>query len=184
MNSQARFWLFLYMDQVLRSTIGLFTSEGVPWHEAVNIGNTTLIYLIVLESVANPDYGPIFSGFLGMTLVGLLYLSVGMLTSSLTSNQTVAFLSTLFILVLWQLTTTTGASALGPGHRSGIGAHRSRRCATARRRVCALRARPGPMFGIREGTPNGQLSSRPPRPGLRASRSGGAGPCARRVAPP
>jgi gliding motility-associated transport system permease protein len=74
----------------------------------------TLLYLPLLEYFADPDYGPIFSGFLGMAMVGLLYLSVGMLASSLTSNQTVAFLSTLFLLVIWQLATTSGASALGP----------------------------------------------------------------------
>ncbi|MFG0256649.1 MAG: ABC transporter permease [Phycisphaerales bacterium JB043] len=80
----------------------------------------TLLYLIVLESVANPDYGPILSGFLGMTLVAMLYLSVGMLASSLTSNQTVAFLSTLFALVLWQLATTSGAAALGPPYDGAL----------------------------------------------------------------
>jgi ABC-2 type transport system permease protein len=112
-------------EQRLGSLDGLRSAPVSDWHIVVGkyIGAAlfmvtmlapTLVYLLIMESVADPDYGPIFSGFLGMTLVALLYLSVGMLASSLTSNQTVAFLSTLFILVLWQLATTSGAAALGP----------------------------------------------------------------------
>ena len=73
----------------------------------------TLVYVLVLEAVSSPDYGPILSGYLGMALVGLLYLSIGMLASSLTSNQTVAFLTTLFFLLLLRFATVQGATMVG-----------------------------------------------------------------------
>jgi len=38
----------------------------------------------------NPDPGPVFTGYLGLLLVGLAYLSVGIFCSSLTDNQIIA----------------------------------------------------------------------------------------------
>jgi ABC-2 type transport system permease protein len=73
----------------------------------------TLVYVLVLEAVSNPDYGPIVTGYLGMALVGMLYLAVGLLASSLTNNQTVAFLATLFFLLIARLATTQGPAYLG-----------------------------------------------------------------------
>lgn len=60
----------------------------------------TLIHVGVLELVANPDYGPILAGYSGLLLVGGLYLAVGTLFSSLTKNQVVAFLATLFFFLV------------------------------------------------------------------------------------
>lgn len=66
----------------------------------------TLVYPIVLTLVSNPapDIGPIIAGYLMLTLVGMLYLGIGMVASSLTASQTLAFLGTvmtlIFILVL------------------------------------------------------------------------------------
>ena len=57
-----------------------------------------LAQLVALECVSNPDYGPAFTGILGLVLVGGLYLAIGLLASSLTQNQVVAFLITVFIL--------------------------------------------------------------------------------------
>lgn len=59
----------------------------------------TLAFPIVLEFVSDPDYGPIASGYLGLVLAGFLYLSVGLLFSSLTSSQVLAFLGTLLFFV-------------------------------------------------------------------------------------
>lgn len=63
----------------------------------------TLAYVGVLEWLSRPDYGPIASGYLGLLLLGMLYLAVGALASSLTSSQTLAFLGTLFALLLLDL---------------------------------------------------------------------------------
>jgi ABC-2 type transport system permease protein len=45
-----------------------------------------------VERLGNPDWGVIFTGYLGCLLVAGLYLSIGMLFSALTKNQVVAFI--------------------------------------------------------------------------------------------
>ncbi len=62
------------------------------------------VYVGVLEWLSRPDYGPILSGYLGVVLLGGLYLAVGMLVSALTASQTLAFLGTLFALTLMEMT--------------------------------------------------------------------------------
>ena len=39
--------------EVTLTTGSSFTSNGVPWHEIVNIGDTTIIYLIVENKIIN-----------------------------------------------------------------------------------------------------------------------------------
>lgn len=50
----------------------------------------TLFYLAILFYYSNPDPGPVFSGYLGFILYGAAALAIGLLASSLTSNQIVA----------------------------------------------------------------------------------------------
>lgn len=73
----------------------------------------TLVYVVVLEWLAAPDYGPIAAGYLGLALTGMLYLSLGIVCSALTSSQVVAFLTTIFALLILRIGTTMGAAALG-----------------------------------------------------------------------
>ena len=58
----------------------------------------TGLYTILLFRLAHipPDIGPIICGYLCLLLLGLLYLALGTLASSLTSNSTLAFMITLF----------------------------------------------------------------------------------------
>lgn len=63
----------------------------------------SLVFVGVLEYLARPDYGAIGAGYLGLLLLGMLYLAVGTLASTLTSSQTLAFLGTLFGLLLLDL---------------------------------------------------------------------------------
>ena len=56
-----------------------------------------LIHLLALESVADPDYGPIISGLIGLVLVGALYLAIGVAVSAATDSQLVAYLLTVLI---------------------------------------------------------------------------------------
>jgi ABC-2 type transport system permease protein len=59
-------------------------------------------YAIVLAVYGNPDWGPIFSGYLGLLLLGGALVAVGLFTSSLTTNQIIAALLSLSVfLVLW-----------------------------------------------------------------------------------
>ncbi len=68
-----------------------------------------IVYLIILNSlylssgITIFNLGLLFSGFIGIILIGLFYISIGLLMSSLTSNQVVAAVSsfgTLFIILL------------------------------------------------------------------------------------
>ena len=59
----------------------------------------TLYYAILLVVFASPDPGPIYSGYLGLVLLAAAALSVGMLTSTLTSNQIVAAVVAMGILL-------------------------------------------------------------------------------------
>lgn len=63
----------------------------------------TLAYVGVLELLSRPDYGPVLSGYLGLLLLGMLYLAVGVLASACTASQTLAFLGTLFTLLMLDL---------------------------------------------------------------------------------
>ncbi|MCI0845527.1 MAG: ABC transporter permease subunit [Chloroflexi bacterium] len=59
----------------------------------------TLYYTLLLAVFANPDPGPIYSGYLGLVLLAAVGLSVGMLTTTLTSNQIVAAVVAMGILL-------------------------------------------------------------------------------------
>ena len=59
-------------------------------------------YAIVLGIYGYPDWGPIFSGYLGLVLLAAALVGVGLLTSTLTSNQIIAALLSLStFLLLW-----------------------------------------------------------------------------------
>jgi len=58
----------------------------------------TLLYVVVLRIYSQLDLGPIFSGYLGIMLVGALFVSVGLFCSSLTRSQVVAAVSAVAIL--------------------------------------------------------------------------------------
>lgn len=80
----------------------------------------TLIYLLLLALYGRPDLGPIFTGYLGIALVGALFISVGLFCSSLTRSQVVAAVmsaSILFLITIvpWWL---SSKAALGPTWRT------------------------------------------------------------------
>jgi len=59
-------------------------------------------YAIVLAIYGHPDWGPIFSGYLGLLLLGAALVGFGLLTSALTANQIIAALLSLSVfLLLW-----------------------------------------------------------------------------------
>ena len=67
---------------------------------------TTFIYVIALTIWADPDWGPIFTGYVGLLLVGALYLAIGTFASTLSRNQIVAFLVAVAIILLLTLVAT------------------------------------------------------------------------------
>jgi len=61
-------------------------------------------YVAVLAKVGSPDYGQIISGYIGLVLVGCVFLSVGLLCSAATKNQIVAaVVAFVALLILWIL---------------------------------------------------------------------------------
>jgi ABC-2 type transport system permease protein len=68
----------------------------------------TLLHAATLFMVGDPrpDPGPIIAGYVSLVLLGGLYLAVGMLFSSLTANQTLAFLGTFLFLLMALLVTS------------------------------------------------------------------------------
>jgi ABC-2 type transport system permease protein len=64
----------------------------------------TLIYYFTIASLGTVDNGPIIGGYVGLMLMAGVFVAVGLLASSLTDNQIVAFIvGFLFVFVLFML---------------------------------------------------------------------------------
>jgi ABC-2 type transport system permease protein len=59
----------------------------------------TLIYAISVGLLGSLDLGPVFTGYIGLLLMGGVYIAIGIFASSLTENQIVAFIIS-FLIVL------------------------------------------------------------------------------------
>jgi len=77
------------------------------------IVSLTMVYFLILEAYGSPDWGPIFSGYLGYLFLGATFISVGILASALTENQIVAVLLSFGILLMFWLIDWS-ASFAGP----------------------------------------------------------------------
>lgn len=60
----------------------------------------TLLYVVMLRIYSHPDYGPIFAGYLGLLLVGSLFIAIALFCSSLTKSQVVAAVAAAAILLI------------------------------------------------------------------------------------
>jgi ABC-2 type transport system permease protein len=60
----------------------------------------TVLYVLLLATFGNPEYGPVASGYLGLALLGAMYVAVGLFASSLTSNQVIAAVTGFVILIV------------------------------------------------------------------------------------
>lgn len=97
----------LVSEETAAGTIELLMTSPVSdvhvvvgkWLGALGFFLTLLIPLVVqvviLEIVADPDYGPIVTGLVGVVLVGGLYLAIGTTISAATRNQFIALLITI-----------------------------------------------------------------------------------------
>jgi gliding motility-associated transport system permease protein len=64
----------------------------------------TLCYLFTVTALGSVDLGPVVTGYLGLLLMGAVYIGLGLFASSLTENQIIAFiLGFLMMLVLFML---------------------------------------------------------------------------------
>ncbi|MFN3466811.1 MAG: ABC transporter permease [Candidatus Brocadiales bacterium] len=60
----------------------------------------TLLYVVFLGWVGEPDMGPIISSYIGLALMGSMFVSIGLLMSALTKNQIVAGVMGIVALVI------------------------------------------------------------------------------------
>jgi ABC-2 type transport system permease protein len=60
----------------------------------------TMLYVVLLRIYSQPDYGPIFAGYLGLFLVGALFIAISLFCSSLTRSQVVAAVASAAILLV------------------------------------------------------------------------------------
>ena len=64
---------------------------------------TDIHCITLLQFGTNIDYGALFSGYLGLLLVGAVYAAIGTFASSLFDNQVVAFIIAVFIVLMFFL---------------------------------------------------------------------------------
>jgi ABC-2 type transport system permease protein len=64
----------------------------------------TILYLASILAIGKIDMGPVFTGYLGLLMMGAVYIGIGLLASSLTENQIIAFiLSFLIVFALFMM---------------------------------------------------------------------------------
>jgi len=63
----------------------------------------TIPYYVTVSQLGNVDHGGIIGGYFGLALISATYVSIGIFTSSITSNQIVAFLLALSIGIFFHL---------------------------------------------------------------------------------
>ena len=67
---------------------------------AIMIG-LTLLYPAIVVYFARLEWGPVFTGYLGLLLMGATFIAVGVFASSLTENQIVAAITTFGVLLIF-----------------------------------------------------------------------------------
>ncbi|HSF88632.1 MAG TPA: ABC transporter permease [Saprospiraceae bacterium] len=77
----------------------------------------TLPYYVSIARLGNIDHGSTITGYLGLILMSSAYVSIGLLASSLTNNQIVAFLLALLAGVVFQFI----LGSVGSGQTGWIG---------------------------------------------------------------
>jgi ABC-2 type transport system permease protein len=74
----------------------------------------TLAYPAMIVSFARLEWGPLLTGYLGLLLMGAMFLAVGVFASSLTENQVVAAIVTFGVLLMFWIIGWTAEFAGGP----------------------------------------------------------------------
>ncbi len=63
----------------------------------------TILYYITLASISNIDHGQVWGGYLGLVLLASAFISMGLFASTLTSNQIVAFIIGMLLVLFFYL---------------------------------------------------------------------------------
>jgi gliding motility-associated transport system permease protein len=84
------------------------------------IGLTLFYPVLLVVFGGNPDWGPIWSGYIGILLMGMAFFAVGLFASALTSNQMVSgFIAFVILLILFVIGQLAGNVAAGAGEFLG-----------------------------------------------------------------
>jgi ABC-2 type transport system permease protein len=64
----------------------------------------TLVYALILGVYGNPDWGPVYGGYLGLAMLAAALVSIGLAISALTTSQIVAAVASLGVFgLLWAI---------------------------------------------------------------------------------
>jgi ABC-2 type transport system permease protein len=89
-----------------QSILGKFAASGILYALMLAL---TFLYMLLVMIFGKPEMGQILTGYLGLLLLGLSYLSFGVFFSTLTDNQIIAAVSTVtFILFFWAIGWVSG----------------------------------------------------------------------------
>lgn len=69
------------------------------WRFFITLWFPTFVYIFILNHHTSIDMGPIYTGYAGTFLIGAVFVSIGIFTSSLTKNQLVAAITSFLILM-------------------------------------------------------------------------------------
>jgi len=81
----------------------------------------TVVYVVILGSYSQIDYGPVLAGYLGIALLGVLFAAVGLLTSALSRNQIVAAIFAFAVLTVLFSIGLLEQLATAPALKSALG---------------------------------------------------------------
>ena len=70
---------------------------------ALGLAFTFINFFTLVNVGTNIDYGAVFTGYLGLLMLGSVYASVGTFASSVTDNQVIAFIISVFIVLIFFL---------------------------------------------------------------------------------
>ena len=70
---------------------------------ALGLAFTLIHFFTLMNEGTNIDYGAVFTGYLGLLMLGAVYASVGTFASSVTDNQVIAFIISVFIVLVFFL---------------------------------------------------------------------------------
>lgn len=82
---------------------------------------STVVYLFLMMRYGNPEAGLVIFGYLGMLLLGALYIAVSIFTSACTKHQLVAAMLAVSILAIFTVLTEYLVDLIPPALRSAFG---------------------------------------------------------------
>jgi len=76
--------------------------------------SSTLVYLLIVLMMGNPDLGPVFTNYLGYGLAAMSFFALGLLASTLSENQIVSAVITYGLLLMLWVIGAAGGNVQGP----------------------------------------------------------------------